>query len=41
VAAIAAVLLAMPILETTADPWAGLTGVVVGAAAGALLPQRS
>jgi membrane associated rhomboid family serine protease len=40
VAAIAAVLLAMPILETTADAWAGLTGAVVGAAAGALLPQR-
>ena len=41
VAAIAAVLLAMPILETTADPWAGLTGAVVGAAAGTLLPQRN
>jgi membrane associated rhomboid family serine protease len=41
VAAIAAVLLAMPILETTADAWAGLTGAAVGAAAGTLLPQRS
>jgi membrane associated rhomboid family serine protease len=41
VAAIAAVLLAMPILETTADPWAGLTGAAVGAAAGTLLPQRT
>lgn len=41
VAAIGAVLLAMPILETTADPWAGLTGAAVGAAAGTLLPRRS
>jgi membrane associated rhomboid family serine protease len=41
VAAIGAVLIAMPILELTADPWAGLTGAVAGAIAGLLLPQRS
>ena len=41
VVAIAAVLIAMPILETTADPWAGLAGGVVGGLAGLLLPQRS
>ena len=40
VAAIGAVLLAMPILETTADPWAGLGGIAVGTVAGLLLPRR-
>ena len=34
VAAIAAVLVAMPLLETTADAWAGLGGAAVGALAG-------
>lgn len=41
VVAIAALLAAMPILETTADPWAGLAGAAVGTLAGLLLPQRS
>jgi membrane associated rhomboid family serine protease len=41
VAAIGAVLIMMPILETTADAWAGLGGAVVGCLAGLLLPQRS
>jgi membrane associated rhomboid family serine protease len=41
VAAIAALLVAMPILELTADPWAGLTGAVVGSLAGLLLPRRA
>jgi membrane associated rhomboid family serine protease len=41
VAAIGAVLIAMPILELTADAWAGLAGAVVGAVAGLLLPRRA
>jgi membrane associated rhomboid family serine protease len=41
VIAIAALLVAMPVLELTADPWAGLAGAAVGAAAGVLLPQRA
>ena len=41
VAAIGAVLILMPVLETTADAWAGLGGAVVGCLAGLLLPQRS
>jgi membrane associated rhomboid family serine protease len=41
VAAIAALLVAMPVLELTADPWAGLAGAVVGALTGLLLPQRN
>ncbi|MGH2978385.1 MAG: rhomboid family intramembrane serine protease [Solirubrobacterales bacterium] len=41
VAAIAAVLAAMPILEQTADPWAGLAGAAVGSLAGLLLPRRA
>jgi membrane associated rhomboid family serine protease len=40
VAAIAAVLVAMPLLETTADPYAGLGGAVVGALVGLVLPER-
>jgi membrane associated rhomboid family serine protease len=40
VVAIAAVLALMPVLEPTADAWAGLTGAVVGCVAGLLLPQR-
>jgi membrane associated rhomboid family serine protease len=41
VAAIAAVLAAMPILEPTADPWGGLAGAAVGSLAGLLLPRRA
>jgi membrane associated rhomboid family serine protease len=41
VAAIGAVLILMPVLEPTADPWAGLGGAVVGSLAGLLLPQRA
>jgi membrane associated rhomboid family serine protease len=41
VIAIAGVLIAMPVLETTADAWAGLGGAAVGGIAGLLLPQRS
>lgn len=41
VAAIGAVLIAMPLLETTADAWAGLAGAVVGSVAGFLLPRRA
>jgi membrane associated rhomboid family serine protease len=41
VVAIAAVLVAMPLLEQTADAWAGLAGAVVGGLAGLLLPRRS
>jgi membrane associated rhomboid family serine protease len=41
VVAIAALLVAMPILETTADAWAGLAGAAVGSVAGLLLPRRS
>jgi membrane associated rhomboid family serine protease len=40
VVAIAAVLVLMPVLEPSADAWAGLTGAVVGSLAGLLLPQR-
>jgi membrane associated rhomboid family serine protease len=40
VAAIAVVLGLMPLLELTADPWAGLGGAVSGCIAGLLLPQR-
>jgi hypothetical protein len=35
------VLVAMPILELTADAWAGLAGAVVGSVAGLLLPRRA
>jgi membrane associated rhomboid family serine protease len=41
VVAIGAVLVLMPILETTADAWAGLTGAVVGTLTGLLLPKRA
>jgi membrane associated rhomboid family serine protease len=41
VAAIGAVLIAMPLLETTADAWAGLAGAVVGSVAGFMLPRRA
>jgi membrane associated rhomboid family serine protease len=41
VAAIAALLVVMPALELTADPWAGLAGAAVGGLAGLLLPQRA
>jgi membrane associated rhomboid family serine protease len=41
VVAIAAVLAAMPLLEITADAWAGLAGAAVGAIAGLLLPKRA
>jgi membrane associated rhomboid family serine protease len=41
VVAIAAVLAAMPLLEVTADAWAGLAGAAVGAIAGLLLPKRA
>jgi membrane associated rhomboid family serine protease len=41
VAAIGAVLIAMPILETTADAWASLAGAAVGSVAGLLLPRRA
>jgi membrane associated rhomboid family serine protease len=40
VAAIAAVLAAMPLLEPTADIYAGLGGAATGAVAGLLLPER-
>jgi membrane associated rhomboid family serine protease len=40
VAAIAAVLALMPLLETTASAWAGLGGAVTGAVLGLLLPAR-
>ena len=41
VVAIAALLAAMPILEVTADAWAGLAGAAVGTVAGLLLPKRA
>ncbi len=41
VIAIAAVLGLMPVLELTADAWAGLAGAVTGTIAGLLLPKRS
>jgi membrane associated rhomboid family serine protease len=41
VAAIAVVLGLMPLLETTADAWAGLGGAAVGSLAGLMLPQRN
>ena len=41
VVAIAAVLGLMPLLELTADAWAGLVGAVTGTVAGLLLPKRS
>ena len=41
VAAIAAVLGLMPLLETTADAWAGLGGAAVGSLVGLMLPQRN
>jgi membrane associated rhomboid family serine protease len=40
VAAIAAVLIAMPLLERTADGWVALGGGVLGCLIGAVLPQR-
>ena len=40
VIAIAAVLVLMPLLEVTADPWAGLAGAALGCVAGLLLPKR-
>ncbi len=40
VAAIAAVLLAMPALETTASVWAGLGGAAAGSLLGLILPER-
>jgi membrane associated rhomboid family serine protease len=40
VAAIGAVLLAMPLLETTADPNVGFGGAALGALIGLLLPER-
>jgi len=40
VAAIAAVLALMPLLETTADGWAGLGGAMAGAVLGLALPAR-
>jgi membrane associated rhomboid family serine protease len=39
-AAIAAVLLAMPLLDRSADGWAGLGGAALGCAIGATLPER-
>ncbi len=41
VAAIAVVLGLMPLLETTADAWAGLGGAAVGSLVGLMLPQRN
>ena len=41
VVAIAALLVAMPILEVTAEAWAGLAGAAVGTLAGLALPRRS
>ena len=41
VVAIAVVLGLMPVLEVTADAWAGLGGAVVGSLAGLALPKRS
>jgi membrane associated rhomboid family serine protease len=41
VVAIAVVLGLMPVLETTADAWAGLAGAVTGSIAGLLLPKRA
>ena len=40
VVAIAVVLGLMPLLEVTADAWAGLAGAAVGSLAGLLLPKR-
>jgi membrane associated rhomboid family serine protease len=40
VAAIAAVLLAMPLLDTTANAWTGLGGAALGCLAGLVLPER-
>jgi membrane associated rhomboid family serine protease len=40
VAAIAAVLVAMPLLDTTANAWAGLGGAAVGCLTGLVLPER-
>ena len=40
VVAIAVVLGLMPVLEVTADAWAGLAGAVVGSIVGLLLPKR-
>jgi membrane associated rhomboid family serine protease len=40
VAAIAGVLIAMPLLEPTADGWVALVGGGLGCAIGALLPER-
>ena len=40
VMAIAVVLALMPLLEVTADAWAGLAGAAVGSVAGLLLPKR-
>ena len=31
----------MPLLEVTADAWAGLAGALVGCVAGLLLPKRA
>jgi membrane associated rhomboid family serine protease len=41
VAAIAAVLAAMPLLETTANAWTGLGGAALGCLVGLALPERS
>jgi membrane associated rhomboid family serine protease len=40
VAAITAVLVAMPLLDTWADGWAGLGGAALGCLVGAVLPER-
>jgi len=39
--AIGAVLFLMPLLEITADVWAGIAGAAVGVVAGFLLPKRA
>jgi hypothetical protein len=40
VIAIAVVLALMPLLEVTADVWAGITGAAIGCMVGLLLPKR-
>jgi hypothetical protein len=41
VAAIAAVIAAMPLLDTTANAWTGLGGAALGCLVGLALPERA